>query len=144
MAAELGVAGQPGAGLESTRELIAEAGVARRAQRDVVPAAGVAGVDRDLGCAAHVDLPVGTVRVGDRDDARTAVVAGTGGDAEREPAARVIGLYVDPHDGVSRAGEVAEETVWTVEAEVVRAWVRRGCVQLVAGADRVAVGRAGD
>src|SRR5580693_55742 len=43
LAAELRVAGQPGAGLQSSCELVAEGGVARCAESDVVPAAGVAG-----------------------------------------------------------------------------------------------------
>jgi hypothetical protein len=62
---ELRVAGQPGAGLQTTGEPVAEGGVARCRQRDVVPAAGLPGVDRDLACAVQLDLMIAAVGVGD-------------------------------------------------------------------------------
>jgi hypothetical protein len=55
-AAELRIAGQPGGGLQPTRKLVDERGVGRRRQRDVKPATGAVGVDRDDAGVVEADL----------------------------------------------------------------------------------------
>ena len=66
------------------------------------------------------------------------------GDPERERAGAVVAVRLDLQHRRGRAGEVAEEAVRAVEAEVVGARVGQRDRELVAGADRVAVRRAGD
>jgi hypothetical protein len=79
----------------------------------------------------------------DRSPAVSALM-GAVGDAHGQLAVGVVAADVDLQRRLARAREVAKEAVLPVEAEVVGAGVVQTDRQLVAGPDRVAVGRTGD